>query len=1059
MPISAPKIPEGLPELMRGLAKSVIKENPENLYVHAAEYFENLIRERDGHLEQGYQTFNAYQVYADYKEKTREKLGLTKDPSLSDGIGGDGDESGSGGSESNMRGRKRRRARKPSSREKENPATMVGNPSVSDEGEPQKLKSVSEDSGPPVPVVEQEIVKVHYNPPEAVPSPVRVVSAQSVEAEQAVSSILDDGQILDSDGTGERETGDELVDNRDDIGTAPSTAEITEQSRVEDVDAEPDAEVTLQDMETCFMHANVDDLLEKHTEDSGTVVDEGEDIPEGPQPRVEPTNDVGEANQQPEIEKEAMDSEENQLPETSVEKLELDSEIIPSSTIPGGNVIDTVVDVIDKSESEDQLEAEPTNKTDEIVGSINEQAEEETLNVQPDPEKDNATDDDVLQDSTDLPQVEQAKLSEEKDTADVVSVDTKEDVEEKKEDPIDSAKATNLSESDKNAAVDEEQQPSETTSNEVETENATENASAEATEDSPVITSRMGFEEDESGAARNDENENVVTDTVETNDDPEEKESGKSDESNKAQIGDESTVDTVGNIVESSQNETDQINDDKPAENDVPSDDAPSESTGVVTDEKDAAIKEMQENISKEESDVADDKGGEDPKAVVEEVHDGAAEPSGSVVAAEGTGGDLITEANAPTIPAEPIADDLNANPQSAEDNTAKLNESVTTNDPDDVTAKENENPKQDSDEAKEEANSEATEPETLATDANPTFENVVIDEMQKLLQDEVNDKESVNDEAGSSDGDKDAVGDSAVEKASSNVDEKEAGSTTPSASAEEQKDAAEILPSAASVEVSSEKSEHGELPINESEVIANQPISDSETVKSKAETSAPPSDPSAWEKEQPKHDESLEEVIEEPCVKREISPSKSVRLEKDDSTEKQQVEELEEIKKVDLSQLSKDSAEALFYTLKKSELENQEPNDDGEEKATAGTELQVQATEDDDDRDVVVKEEPPATPDEERTKRSFTNDFLDETPITDAPTTATMPSDGVDQPAGQDRSSLEADEQKDEFNPMVMVSMRSKQFQEQMHSRGPGENIDEELGNVDAPKRPIMRR
>uniref|UniRef100_A0A182VEB2 RIIa domain-containing protein n=1 Tax=Anopheles merus TaxID=30066 RepID=A0A182VEB2_ANOME len=578
MPISAPKIPDGLPELMRGLAKSVIKENPENLYVHAAEYFENLIRERDGHLDHGYPTFNAYQVYADYKEKTREKLGLTKDPSLSDGNGGDGDESGSGGSESKLRGRKRRRARKPTTRERDNPTTMVGNPSVSDEGEPQKLKSLSEESAP-APVVEQEIVKVHYNPPEATPSPGRVVSAQSVEADHAVSSILDDEQILDSDGTtGGKETGDELVDNGDDIGTAPSTAEVSERPRVDNL--EPSGEMPLQDMETCFVHANVDDLLEKHSEDYKTeqgnelegvpeetklssVTTEGEDIPEGPQVEVQPKS-----------------------------------------------------------------------------------------------------------------------------------------------------------------------------------------------------------------------------------------------------VGDEGTSQHA---------------------HEVPKDD----------DENEIQM------VGQEEQQV-----------------------------------------------------DIETRPAAVE-----------------------------------------------------------------------------------------------------------------------------------GVEVDSETKP---IPVEGTEVQAAADFDDSEENKGK------------------------EDKIGSP-------------LEKEDSTEKQ-VEEREEIKKVDLSQLSKDSAEALFYSLKKSELENQDPADGGtmghDHTTTANNAaIEPQKTEEDDDQDVVVKEEPVATSSEDRTKRTFTDDFLDETSITEAATlTTTLPCDGATKaldplPMEQERTSLEADEQKDEFNPMVMVSMRSKQFQEQLHSRDADEQLGEGQADDATPKRPIMRR
>lgn len=48
---------------MRGLAKSVIKENPQNIYEFAAEYFENLLRERDGSVDQSYKKFATYKVY------------------------------------------------------------------------------------------------------------------------------------------------------------------------------------------------------------------------------------------------------------------------------------------------------------------------------------------------------------------------------------------------------------------------------------------------------------------------------------------------------------------------------------------------------------------------------------------------------------------------------------------------------------------------------------------------------------------------------------------------------------------------------------------------------------------------------------------------------------------------------------------------------------------------------------------------------------------------------------------------------------------------------------
>ncbi|CRK99383.1 CLUMA_CG012684, isoform A, partial [Clunio marinus] len=69
MPIISPKIPSGLEELMKGLAKSVIKENPQNIYEFAAEYFENLLKKRDGPVDQSYKDFATYKVYRKNKSE------------------------------------------------------------------------------------------------------------------------------------------------------------------------------------------------------------------------------------------------------------------------------------------------------------------------------------------------------------------------------------------------------------------------------------------------------------------------------------------------------------------------------------------------------------------------------------------------------------------------------------------------------------------------------------------------------------------------------------------------------------------------------------------------------------------------------------------------------------------------------------------------------------------------------------------------------------------------------------------------------------------------------
>lgn len=69
MPLkNPPPIPEGMFELLKGLAKHVIKEQPENIYKSAAEYFENLLRERDGSLDKGYEKFHQYESEIRHKK-------------------------------------------------------------------------------------------------------------------------------------------------------------------------------------------------------------------------------------------------------------------------------------------------------------------------------------------------------------------------------------------------------------------------------------------------------------------------------------------------------------------------------------------------------------------------------------------------------------------------------------------------------------------------------------------------------------------------------------------------------------------------------------------------------------------------------------------------------------------------------------------------------------------------------------------------------------------------------------------------------------------------------
>uniref|UniRef100_A0A182PLH4 RIIa domain-containing protein n=1 Tax=Anopheles epiroticus TaxID=199890 RepID=A0A182PLH4_9DIPT len=1212
MPISAPKIPDGLPELMRGLAKSVIKENPENLYVHAAEYFENLIRERDGVLDHGYPTFNAYQAYADYKEKTREKLGLPKDPSLSDGNGGDGDESGSGDSESKVRGRKRRRARKPSFRERDNPATMVGNPSVSDEGEPQRLKSLSEESAP-VPVVEQEVVKVHYNPPEA--SPVRIVSAQSVEAEQAVSSILDDEQILDSDGTGEKETGDELVDNGDDIGTAPSTAEITEQSGAAAGEVEPSGEMALQDMETCFMHANVDDLLEKHSEDHKPEESDGmekvpveaklpsasvgEDIPEGPQNK-ENTNIAAEEGTS-ETKEEVEDGNENEMQKISVEEPQDDSEVAsaPLEEVVSEKVPDDVAIIGESKEMENYLEKNTENLAEADLVSSND-------DFKPVKVEENNPDSPATTEQNDG----QARPIEGQDTVDETNLNEME--------PTDlpatqSRESTDLS-------------PEKVPSTSDDGEKAKEDSSAQSSGNDLKISPRMGFDDDSLPEATV-EAENTQTETgtpekesspvleanetnqpmIETKEPEDERVKVEVEGENLNDIAisaqDMQAVDSEALLKDEQEQPSDIDNaellkdtQDKPSDVDPPT--KPVENNSTTSTEVEPESNEKQESVEPKESAVDANEEAEqttvenivesptksandDTKAVTEQESMVSAETKEETISISEAAAteDIETKDNQSSKPvADPVIDrsetssepqatakssienivdtkiEIENEPSSSGSGDKEVNKECTVTDENgllikdrsledvahaDETVSDVDNPTEamneeesiqenapvqaqtnndenkfleksnegtvlveptdkedgvakedgkqhhqepDNANADDQDNSKASleAPATISADVSPILCSSVVEEMQtspepgkEIIEDQGNSSESAE-------GIKTATEDAnlalesvvaeetqnlrgnvlqpmeeiASEVTVSDDAANDADPTTSDVPVETQAKAsvAEGVPDTEAASESKDSSDRCEATVEPQEPLAALPESDDGT---------------------PKREVSLEEVIEEPCVKREITPSKTGPLEKDDSSEKQ-VEELEEIKKVDLSQLSKDSAEALFYSLKKSELANQEvPIEDGTEQAEqtgiiTDVAISPQTGDNDDDQDVVVKEEPVSAPNEERTKRSFTDDFLDETPITDAPstsTTMTMPRDGAAKddtspPVGSDHAaSLEADEQKDEFNPMVMVSMRSKQFQEQLHSRGSDEQMTDEQTGDAIPKRPIMRR
>lgn len=72
MVIETPPIPNDMVDLMKALAKQVIKDKPDNIYEFSAKFFEDLLIKRDGSLDKGYGKFRRYEKYCAYM-KTMDK--------------------------------------------------------------------------------------------------------------------------------------------------------------------------------------------------------------------------------------------------------------------------------------------------------------------------------------------------------------------------------------------------------------------------------------------------------------------------------------------------------------------------------------------------------------------------------------------------------------------------------------------------------------------------------------------------------------------------------------------------------------------------------------------------------------------------------------------------------------------------------------------------------------------------------------------------------------------------------------------------------------------------
>lgn len=108
MVIETPPIPNDMVDLMKALAKQVIKEKPENIYEFSARFFEDLLVKRDGSLDKGYGKFRRYEKYCAIMEKMDKRpMPKSIDPktctnydSTDSGISSGGDVGGHHGSSS-----------------------------------------------------------------------------------------------------------------------------------------------------------------------------------------------------------------------------------------------------------------------------------------------------------------------------------------------------------------------------------------------------------------------------------------------------------------------------------------------------------------------------------------------------------------------------------------------------------------------------------------------------------------------------------------------------------------------------------------------------------------------------------------------------------------------------------------------------------------------------------------------------------------------------------------------------------------------------------------------
>ncbi|XP_055541037.1 microtubule-associated protein futsch isoform X2 [Wyeomyia smithii] len=844
MPITTPTVPDGLPELMKGLAKSVIKEKPKNIYVHAAEYFESLIRDRDGELDKGYEHFTAHKVYADYREKCRNESGNSSSGSAGQGrssssgiqarMASDGDNEESGGSaKAASRGKLKKRLRKQGSKE--------SNKSVDKNEESEEKQSAQK--------ADENIVEEGNG--QISGEMVTMSKALSVDAEAVANSVL---TVLTEAAVTSDQTDEKTIEGEEKANNLPHPI-------------------------------NCEDL-------SSYPVDENED---------------------------AVSEKENEITSAPSTAEAADKEV--------DEQVDLEEDIVQKENISDSKDALEESEKNEDVSSTNEEKLSENINEK------------VI--------VAAKSFSEE---APVDTVDAEEAVEQVTNPESSKEEISDLP----NVPIEEPGEPE-----------------VEPTSESPA---EKTSDQNENQANESDRNAgNVSTDVSNQND---------------------------GETLE----QVEELAADEPPSDDVPADDdksAPLESAAGQAEEAENNGKpagstenlDLSENIapeSKEELKVEAEQSVDKTdasEAVKENTNDSDEKPVEALL------GDGKPNENISTLD-EPGSDPLlqQQGEQSGSGEEIPADSEQTINKPAENASNESENSPQKPD--------EPVLDEVLPKSSTPkeSSEEKSESEINASEQSEGISKESAKESE--ADGSELPEGELSVNSADQLEQEEEQ-------SLEKDSNAAvvgEPVEHSASVEndvagnenADNTEPESGQSSSLKSEKVEETPV---EAQENEVNSSDEKLDDAV---------ESQEEVVEEPCIQREVPSSESRPGSKTHSAE------LEEIKKVDLASFDKNSAEALFYSLKKTELENTE-------RPQQSSIAQLESVEKDDDADVVITEETPTDTRREQTKRAFTDDFLEDGPITKEPDESGS-SGGVN------------DANVDIFNPMEAATSRNQQLLDQMH-------------------------